>query len=122
LKRKASVEADASVGNQEQIVSTIKSEIETEQGRAAEEKKSKEALDAEIKKMTAKTKLDARKAKTTKEEAKKAYEEAVESCEETASSGSTEVQVNAFKQEATAKDEQRLAIEDEITEMKLIGV
>jgi hypothetical protein len=70
--------------------------------------------------LTAKTKLDARKAKTTKGEAKKAYEEAVESCEETASSGSTDAQVNAFNQEATAKDEQRLAIEDEIAEVKNI--
>jgi hypothetical protein len=70
--------------------------------------------------LTAKTKLDARKAKTTKGEAKKAYEEAVEACEETESSGSTDAQVNAFKQESTAKDEQRLAYEDEIAEMKVI--
>jgi len=57
--------------------------------------------------MTAKSKLDTKKAITTKSEAKKSYEEAVESCEETASSGSTDAQVNAFNQEATAKDEQR---------------
>jgi hypothetical protein len=69
LKRKSSVEADASVGNQEEIISTIKSEIETEKGRAAEEKKSKETLGTEIKTLTSKSKLDARKAKTSKEEA-----------------------------------------------------
>jgi L-lactate utilization protein LutC len=71
--------------------------------------------------LTASTKLDARKAKTTKAEAKKAYEEAVESCEETSSSSSTDAQENAFKQESIAKDEQRLAIEDEISEIKLIA-
>jgi hypothetical protein len=71
--------------------------------------------------MTSKTKLDERKAKTTKAEAKKAYEEAVESCEETQSSGNTDAQMNAFAQEATAKEEQRLAIEDEMTEMKSIA-
>ena len=49
LKRKASVEADSTAGNQAQILETIKAEIETEQGRAAEEKKNKEALGDEIK-------------------------------------------------------------------------
>ena len=83
LKRKASVESDSSAGDKEQILNTIKGEIETEQGRAADEKKNKDALDTEIKKLTEKNKLDTRRAKTTKAESKKAYEEAVESCEET---------------------------------------
>jgi hypothetical protein len=52
LKRKSSVEADSSAGNQEKILKTIKSEIETEQARSADEKKNKEALDTEIKKLT----------------------------------------------------------------------
>jgi hypothetical protein len=52
--------------------------------------------------------------------AKKAYDEAVESCGEASSSGSTEAQEYAFKQAALATEEQRLALEDEIAEMKLI--
>jgi predicted nucleic acid-binding Zn-ribbon protein len=47
-KRKTSVESDSSAGNQQQIIDTIKGEIETEQGRANEEKKSKEDLGNEI--------------------------------------------------------------------------
>ena len=121
LKRKSSVEADSSAGNQAQILETIKAEIETEQGRAAEEKKNKEALADEIAKLNQQTKLDERKAKITKEEAKKAYEEAIEQCEETKSSGKTDAMEDAFQQEAVAKDEQRLAIEEEITEMKAIA-
>ena len=71
--------------------------------------------------MNQQTKLDERKAKITKEEAKKAYEEAIEQCEETKSSGKTDAMEDAFQQEAVAKDEQRLAIEEEITEMKAIA-
>ena len=48
LKRKAAVESDSSAGNMEQIVNTIKAEIETEQARANEEAKNKEALSNEI--------------------------------------------------------------------------
>jgi hypothetical protein len=45
LKRKASVEAvDGTAGSQEEIIKTIKAEIETEEGRVAEEKKIKETL------------------------------------------------------------------------------
>jgi hypothetical protein len=45
LKRKASVEAvDGAAGSQEEIIKTIKAEIETEEGRVAEEKKIKETL------------------------------------------------------------------------------
>lgn len=88
MKRKASTEADASVGNQEQIINTIKAEIETETGRANEEKKAKEDLAAEIKKLTEKIANDERKSKTSKEESKKAIDEAIESCDEDKDSGS----------------------------------
>lgn len=71
--------------------------------------------------MTKQTKIDARKAQITKEEAKKAYEEAIEQCDETKSSTKTDGMEASFQQEAVAKDEQRLAIEDEITEMKAIA-
>jgi hypothetical protein len=121
LKRKASVEADTQAGNQEQIIATIKAEIETEQGRANEEKTNKEALADEIKKLTLQIKQDARKAQTSKAEAKKAYEEAIQSCEETKDAGSTDAMETAFLAEAEGKMEQKAAMEDEINEIKEIA-
>jgi hypothetical protein len=120
-KRKSSVEADSSAGNQEQIVATIKAEIETETTRAAEEKKLKETLEDEIKAHKLKIKNDEQKAKTTKEEAKIALEEAIESCEENKDAGQADAMETAFAQEAEAKEEQKAAILDEIAEMKLIA-
>ena len=121
IKRRQSVQADPSAGNQQQILETIKGEIDTEQGRANEEKKSKDELADEIKKLQEQTKMDGRKAETSKQEAKKAYTEALASCEETKSAGTTDAMETAFKMEATAKLEQKSAIEDEIAEMKLIA-
>jgi hypothetical protein len=51
VKRRQSVQADPSAGNQQQILDTIKGEIDTEQGRASEEKKFKDDLAEEIKKL-----------------------------------------------------------------------
>lgn len=114
LKRKQSVEADSGAPNRDEILETIKGEITTEQGRAAEEKKFKDELANEIKKLQAQTKIDAKKAQTSKDEAKKAYEEAVASCEETKAAGQTNAMETAFLMEATAKLEQKAALEEEI--------
>ena len=120
MKRKQTVEGDSSIGNKEEILNTINSEIATETTRANEEKASKEALQEEIRTLTDKTQTDERKAKTTKEEAASAMEDAQESCEENASAMQPDTQELAFLEEAAAKEEERQAILDELDAIKEI--
>jgi hypothetical protein len=62
LKRKSSVEAETLAGNQTEIITTIDTEIQTEKVRSAEEKIKNEALDTDIKNLTAKIVRDTSKA------------------------------------------------------------